>query len=119
MELLPSARSATSKRTFVQLLAPFAPHLAEELWHQLGEAFSVHTQPWPVADVAVLQASPVEIVVQIDGRRCGTIEAAQRSAQDAIVDLARERIAGVPADDHLHRVVFVPDRLLNFVTQRS
>ena len=119
MELLPSTRSATSRRTFVRLLAPFAPHLAEELWYQLGETFSVHTQPWPVADIAVLRASPIEIVVQIDGRRCGTIEVAQRSAQGAIVDLARERITGVPADDHLQRVVFVPDRLLNFVTQPS
>jgi leucyl-tRNA synthetase len=121
MELLPSARSAMSKRTFVQLLAPFAPHLAEELWHQLGETFSVHTTPWPVADVAgaVVEASPVEIVIQIDGRLCGTIEVAHRSAQDEIVELARERIAGVPADDYLHRVVFVPDRLLNFVTRRS
>ncbi len=119
MELLPSVRSALSKRTFVLLLAPFAPHLAEELWHQLGETFSVHTQPWPTADAAVLRASPVEIVVQIDGRRCGTVDAAQRSAQAAIVELARESIAGVPADDDLHRIVFVPDRLLNFVTRRD
>jgi leucyl-tRNA synthetase len=36
-----------SKREFVRLLAPFAPHLAEELWHRLGEPYSVHTQRWP------------------------------------------------------------------------
>ena len=47
MELVRRIGDPTSKRVFVRLLAPFAPHLAEELWHQLGEPFSVHTQPWP------------------------------------------------------------------------
>ena len=47
MELVRRVGDPTSKRVFVRLLAPFAPHLAEELWHQLGEPFSVHTQPWP------------------------------------------------------------------------
>ncbi len=49
MELVRRIGDPTSKRVFVRLLAPFAPHLAEELWHQLGEPFSVHTQPWPTA----------------------------------------------------------------------
>ena len=43
MELVRRVGDPTSKRVFVRLLAPFAPHLAEELWHQLGEPFSVHT----------------------------------------------------------------------------
>jgi leucyl-tRNA synthetase len=47
MESVRRVEDPTSKRVFVRLLAPFAPHLAEELWHQLGEPFSVHAQPWP------------------------------------------------------------------------
>ena len=47
MEAVRRVDDPASKRAFVRLLAPFAPHLAEELWHQLGEPFSVHTQPWP------------------------------------------------------------------------
>jgi leucyl-tRNA synthetase len=47
MEAVRRVDDATSKRVFVRVLAPFAPHLAEELWHQLGEPFSIHTQPWP------------------------------------------------------------------------
>jgi leucyl-tRNA synthetase len=53
MEAVRRVDDATSKRTFVRLLAPFAPHLAEELWHQLGEPFSVHTQPWPTASPSI------------------------------------------------------------------
>jgi leucyl-tRNA synthetase len=49
MEAVRRVDDAASKRIFVRLLAPFAPHLAEELWHQLDEPFSVHTQPWPTA----------------------------------------------------------------------
>ncbi len=119
MEVLSSARSASSRRTFVRLLAPFAPHLAEELWHQLGETFSVHTQAWPVADAAALAAATVEIVIQVDGRVRGTIQAPDGSEQGAVVQMAREGIAAVPVDDHVRRVVFVPNRLINFVTLHS
>jgi leucyl-tRNA synthetase len=119
MKFLPSARSASSKRTFVRLLAPFAPHLAEELWHQLGESFSVHTQTWPIADAAALEASAIEIVIQVDARLCGTIEAPRGSARDAVVQMAREAIAAVPVDDQVRSVIFVPDRVINFVTRRS
>ena len=53
MELVRRVGDPTSKRVFVRLLAPFAPHLAEELWHQLGEPFSVHTQPWPSESIGL------------------------------------------------------------------
>jgi leucyl-tRNA synthetase len=52
MEAVRRVDDPMSKRTFVRLLAPFAPHLAEELWHRLGEPFSVHTQPWPSAPIS-------------------------------------------------------------------
>jgi leucyl-tRNA synthetase len=52
MEAVRRVDDVTSKRVFVRLLAPFAPHLAEELWHQLGEPFSVHTQTWPSASIS-------------------------------------------------------------------
>jgi leucyl-tRNA synthetase len=47
MEAVRRVGEPVSKRVFVRLLAPFAPHLTEELWHQLGEPYSVHTQRWP------------------------------------------------------------------------
>ena len=116
MEFLPSARSPESKRTFVLLLAPFSPHLAEELWHQLGETFSVHTQSWPIADTDALKGEQVEIVVQVDGRVRGTIELPSDSQQDEASQVARREVPAVPHVDHVSRVVFVVDRLINFVT---
>ena len=56
-------------RDFILLLAPFAPFIAEELWERLGGAYSVHSQPWPTWDPAVLAAEQgVTLVVQVDGR---------------------------------------------------
>lgn len=119
MEFLPSARCAANKHTFVRLLAPFAPHLAEELWHQLGESDSVHTQDWPVADAAALEASSIEIVVQVDGRVRGRIDVPNESDQNTVVRMARHELAAVPHDDRVAKVVLVPNQLINFVTHHG
>jgi leucyl-tRNA synthetase len=116
MEVLPAVRSATDKRVFVRLLAPFAPHLAEELWSRLGEEFSVHTQPWPVADPAALEDGTVEIVIQVDGRVRGTVEISHGAEESEVAGAARARIPAAPTDEETSRIVFVADRLLNFVT---
>ena len=115
---VPSARSVDDKRVFVRLLAPFAPHLAEELWHQLGEPFSVHTQQWPNADAEVLERQRVEIVVQIDGRVRGTIQVASNATENEVTSQARHEIT-VLSDLAYTRVVFVPNRVINFVTSTS
>ncbi len=58
---------------FIQLLAPFAPHLAEELWEKIGEQGSVHKSGWPSYDKAKLQASTFELVVQVNGKVRGKV----------------------------------------------
>ncbi len=68
MEMAPRARSCVAKHVLVRLLAPLAPHLAEELWERLGEAGSVHDAPWPEHDPGALVATTVDLVVQVDGR---------------------------------------------------
>jgi leucyl-tRNA synthetase len=106
-----------SSRTLVRLLAPLAPHLAEELWSALGEPYSVHCQPWPQPDESALRRQEYELVIQVNGRvrdrvavPCGTTE------QEAIdMALNRPRVASHLQDRSIRRVVFVPDRLLNLV----
>ena len=117
MESLPAIRSDTDKRVFVRLLAPLAPHLAEELWSQLGEEFSVHTQPWPVADPTALEVGTVEMIIQVDGRVRGTIELPRGTDESEVAAAARARIPAAPGHDHTSRIVFVADRLLNFITR--
>ena len=111
MELSGMAHSSRAKKVLVQLLAPFAPHLAEELWRKLGQSFSVHTSPWPVPDKAVLEAEDVEIVVQVNGRVRGQVRVG-RGAEDAEVVAAAANAVGV---ERPARVVYVPDRLVNLV----
>ena len=111
MELSGMAHSSRAKKVLVQLLAPFAPHLAEELWRKLGQSFSVHTWPWPVPDKAVLEAEDVEIVVQVNGRVRGQVRVG-RGTEDAEVVAAAANAVGV---ERPARVVYVPDRLVNLV----
>jgi leucyl-tRNA synthetase len=104
--------------TFTLLLAPFAPHLAEELWARLGRPYPVHRQPWPVADPAALAAEEIALVVQVDGRRRDTVAAPAGLDRDQAVELAlqsgnvRRHLDGRRPRD----AVYVPDRLVNLVT---
>jgi leucyl-tRNA synthetase len=116
MELAPHIGSGDDKRVAVKLLAPLAPHLAEELWAQLGEDDSVHTQRWPEADPAALRVANVTIVVQVDGRLRGRLELDAGTDEATAVQRARADIADVPGPAHTARVVFVPDRVLSFVS---
>lgn len=103
--------------SFLKLLAPFAPHLAEELWHQLGHADSVHRSTWPVADPTLLVAEQVEIVVQVNGKRRGSVSAAPDADQTSVESLARAEPAVQAALGGASptKVIFVPGRLINFV----
>ena len=118
MELLPHIGSPASKRTFVRLLAPFAPHLAEELWMRLGEPFSVHTQPWPRYDERLLEDEEVELAVQVDGKVRGTVTVPRDASESDVSAIATREVAGLPAIDDV-RVVYVPGRVVNFVTGES
>ena len=93
-------------------MAPFAPHLAEELWHRLDQPFSVHTQPWPEA--AEVGVDNVEVVVQVNGKTRGVITVAKGTPDDALVAEARAQVPKVPETPR--RTVVVPDRVVNFVT---
>jgi leucyl-tRNA synthetase len=97
----------------VQLLAPFAPHLAEELWSRLGEPYSVHTSRWPTPNTTILRDQPVEIAVQVDGRVRARLEVAASDDEAHIMEAARRRLEGVIPS----RTVYVPGRLVNFVTR--
>jgi len=111
MELSSAVRSERAKRVLVQLLAPLAPHLAEELWHRLGEPFSVHTSAWPAPESSVLERLGRTIVVQVDGKVRTTLHVGPQDDEAAIEQSALEA-TGV----HPVRVVHVPGRLVNLVT---
>jgi leucyl-tRNA synthetase len=118
MELTPQARSDKSKRVLVRLLAPFAPHLAEELWHRLGETGSVHDQPWPDYDANALLGAEAELAIQVDGRTRDRIVVPTNALEATVMKLVRNRprVEEALAGRQINRVVYVPQRLLNLVT---
>lgn len=104
----------------VVMIAPFAPHLAEELWEKLGHTRSVFAAAnWPSFDPAKARAETAEIAVQVNGKLRGTVEVPLGSSREEVEALARRqpKISRYLTGDTVRRVVFVPDRLLNFVTR--
>jgi leucyl-tRNA synthetase len=103
---------------FIQLLAPFAPHLAEELWQRLGEMPSVQNAPWPKFDPARLTATEVKLVFQVDGKHRGDQLVPVGLSQDEALAIAKANPRVAPHLDGkgIRRVVFVPGKILNIVT---
>jgi leucyl-tRNA synthetase len=103
----------------VLLLAPFAPHLAEELWSALGGNDSVHRQPWPAHDASALVNEQVTLAIQIDGKTRDRMEVPAGSSQDVALAQALKRDSVRRHLDGLEptKVIFVQDRLINLVTR--
>ena len=113
---LPADAATEARRTLVMLLAPFAPHISEELWERMGGAGSVHNAPWPAA--AAVAETVHELAVQVDGRVRERIHVAA-GAEEAVVRAAALAAPGVQAAigrRAVRRVVVVPGRLVNIVT---
>ncbi|HZG38653.1 MAG TPA: class I tRNA ligase family protein, partial [Nodosilinea sp.] len=104
-------------RALVLLLAPFAPHLADELWHQMGHSESVHRSPWPVFDPSALAVDEITLVIQIMGKTRGTLEVPADSDKAALEKYARESEAAQRYLDgkEIKKVIVVPGKLVNFV----
>ena len=102
----------------VELMAPFTPHWAEELWHTpLGHDTSVHEQPWPEFDLALAAADEVELAVQINGKVKTRITVAADAAEEAIRETALEAVSKATEGKNVVKVIVIPDRLVNIVVK--
>lgn len=104
--------------TLILLMAPFAPHIAEELWQLLGNNKSVHQQNWPQVDEKALVVDEITLVIQILGKTRGTIIVPADCDRDAMEKYARESEIGQRylEGKTVRKVIVVPDRnLVNFV----
>jgi leucyl-tRNA synthetase len=107
--------------SFCQLLAPFAPHLAEELWRALGNLESLTDEPWPEADPALLVEASWTLVVQVNGKKRGELQLPAsldpKQAKDEIIAQATalEAVSRFVGDKPPKRVIYVPGRLVNVV----
>jgi leucyl-tRNA synthetase len=104
-------------RAYILLLAPFAPHIAEELWARMGEAYSVHQQTWPEWDESLAAEEMITLVVQVNGKVRARIEVPadidkETARETALADEALRRYI---TDKKVRRVIYVPGRLVNIV----
>jgi leucyl-tRNA synthetase len=119
-ELASAEPDATGARfaaeTAVSLIQPYAPHVAEELWAQLGHE-RLWEQPWPVADEAQLERDSFELVVQVNGKVRDRLEVPTGLAEDELVARARssEKVQAYLDGKQIRKTVVVPDKLVNLV----
>ena len=103
----------------LRLIAPFAPHMAEELWQLIGGNGSVHKQSWPVYDDAALQVEEVELVLQINGkvRDKIVVPVGLNAAELETLALGQERVQQAIGDKKVVKVICVPQKLVNIVVK--
>ncbi|MBA2781898.1 MAG: leucine--tRNA ligase [Rubrobacteraceae bacterium] len=104
-------------RTFVTVLSPFAPHHAEEMWAAMGEDYSVHEQAWPGYEEALIQASEITLIVQVNGKLRDRIEAPADISEETAKELALSsaRVRPHLEGKELRKSIYVPGRLVNLV----
>jgi leucyl-tRNA synthetase len=115
----PTAATRQAVRTLVLLMAPFAPFLAEEAWEQMGEPYSVHTQPWPGYDPALAADETVEIAVQVNGKVRDRLSLPAGATEDdvRVAALAAPGVQRYIAGKPVARVIYAPGRLVNIVSK--
>ena len=103
--------------TMLQLLSPFAPHLADELWEQQGFDGFASTSPWPKYDLSKTVSAEVTIAVQVGGKLKTTVTVPAGSDQDAVLDVVKadSKIAKLMEGKALVKCIHVPDKLVNLI----
>jgi leucyl-tRNA synthetase len=116
---IPLALLADVQRNIVLLLAPFAPHLAHELWEMLGEKGNLLRAPWPKPDPVLAKEDEIEIPVQINGKLRSLIVVPVDSSEDVIREraLSNEKIKAAIAGKQVVKVIVVPGKLANVVVR--
>lgn len=103
--------------SLVQLMAPFAPHIAEELWQQLGHDSTIHKDSWPVWDDALLEETIIRLAVQVNGKLRAeiTLSSDADEAEVKTAALEQDKVKAVLGNDVPKRVIYIPGKVINIV----
>ena len=118
-EVAETAEWQEGLRALVKMLAPIAPHLAEELWSRLGYETSVHLESWPEFDEAALEQDSIEMAVQVNGKLRAQIQVAANADKESVLASARAEpnVAKYLDSGEVVREIVVPGRLVNIVVK--
>lgn len=113
------AVSLESASKFVRILAPFAPHIAEELWHRLGFEGSVAKAQWPEADESKMKNASVKIAVQVNGKLRGELRIPAESAKDDVLAAAKniENVRTFTDGKTIVKEIYIPNKIVNIVVK--
>jgi leucyl-tRNA synthetase len=106
-------------RSFVLLLAPFAPYLAHEIWEMMGEKSNLLREPWPQSDAALAKEDEIEIAVQVNGKLRGRVLVPAGSNDDLVRQqaLADEKVQAALEGKPVVKAIVVPGKLVNLVVK--
>ncbi|MEK7120974.1 MAG: leucine--tRNA ligase [Patescibacteria group bacterium] len=109
--------SERTYKIFLKVLAPFAPHMSEEIWHLLGEDLFIHQEEWPKYDEKMIEDDEFSIAVQINSKARGMIRAKYGMSADDVLALCKEdpKIAEKIVGKEVKRIVYVPKRVINII----
>ena len=101
--------------TLVILLAPFAPHISEEMWRELGHTASVFDASWPKADESKMVQNEIEIALQIGGKLRGTMMINRDAAKETVLAQAKEALASRLDGKTIVKEIYVPGKIVNLI----
>ena len=108
-----------ASKTYLLMLAPVAPHIAEELWGRMGGEYSIHTQPWPKVDESAVVVDEIEMAVQVNGKVREKITVAVDADDESVkaVALASENVQKYLGDKPPRKVIVIKGRVVNIVKE--
>jgi leucyl-tRNA synthetase len=117
--MLSTVEWQTAMRQLLVVLAPFAPHMTEELWQEYGCEESIHRQPWPAWDESKLVQNEVEVAVQVNGKVRGSMMVSSDSTDEELgsLALAQDYVVKYTAGHIVKRVVAIKGKIVNIVVQ--
>jgi leucyl-tRNA synthetase len=109
----------TALDSLVAMVAPFAPHIADELWQQLGHDTTVQRDSWPLLDEKYLVQDTVTLAVQVNGKLRGTVDVAADADESTSVETAKqsEKVAAYLEGKTIVKTIYVPKKLISFVVK--
>jgi len=116
-EAVKTGLTKDDKTTVVRLIAPLAPHLAEELWENLAQEYSIFNTEWPAYDEKYIEEDKVVLAIQVNGKLRGQLETDKSAEKDEIIAAAKkvENVNRHLEGKKIVKEIYVPNKLVSFV----